>query len=40
MASRVGEKIKLTSIDELLCVPETNGTIEIEFLLLKIIRFE
>ncbi len=30
MASRVGEKIKLTSIDELLCVPETNGTIEIE----------
>ena len=29
-ASRVGEKIKLTSIDELLCVPETNGTIEIE----------
>ena len=30
MASRVGSKIKLTSIDELLCVPETNGTIEIE----------
>ena len=30
MASRVGEKIKLTSIDKLLCVPETNGTIEIE----------
>ena len=30
MASRVGSKIKLTSIDELLCVPETNGTTEIE----------
>ena len=30
MASRVGDKIKLTSIDELLCVPETNGTTEIE----------
>lgn len=30
MASRVGEKIKLTSIDELLCVPETSGTVEIE----------
>ena len=30
MASRVGEKIKLTSIDELLCVPEMNGTVEIE----------
>lgn len=30
MASRVGSKIKLTSIDELLCVPETSGTTEIE----------
>ena len=30
MASRVGEKIKLTSIDELLCVPEMKGTVEIE----------
>ena len=30
MASRVGDKIKLTSIDELLCVPETSGTTEIE----------
>ena len=30
MASRVGDKIKLTSIDELLCVPETNGTTEID----------
>ena len=30
MANRVGAKIKLTSVDELLCVPETNGTTEIE----------
>ena len=26
MAGRAGQKIKLTSIDELLCVPETEGT--------------
>jgi ParB family chromosome partitioning protein len=30
MASRVSGKIKLTSVDELLCVPETAGTVEIE----------
>ena len=30
MGNRIGEKIKLTSIDELLCVPETVGTVEIE----------
>ena len=30
MASRVSNKIKLTSIDELLCVPNTDGTMEIE----------
>lgn len=30
MASRVGQKIKLTSIDELLCVPETEGTVDID----------
>ena len=30
MANRVGAKIKLTSVDELLCVPETSGTTEIE----------
>lgn len=30
MANRIGEKIKLTSIDELLCVPETVGTVELE----------
>lgn len=30
MASRAGQKIKLTSIDELLCVPETEGTIDID----------
>ena len=30
MASRVGNKIKLASIDELLCVPETAGTVELE----------
>ena len=29
MANRVGQKIKMTSIDELLCVPETAGTIDI-----------
>lgn len=33
MASRVGEKIKLTSIDELLCVPETYG-VELPYLFL------
>lgn len=27
---RPGQKITMTSIDELLCVPETEGTIEIE----------
>jgi ParB family chromosome partitioning protein len=30
MASRVSGKIKLTSVNELLCVPETAGTVEIE----------
>ena len=30
MANRAGQKIKLTSIDELLCVPETEGTVDIE----------
>ena len=30
MANRIGEKIKLTSIDELLCVPEIVGTVELE----------
>ena len=30
MAGRVGQKIKLTSIDELLCVPETEGTVDID----------
>ena len=30
MARRPGQKIALTSIDELLCVPETEGTIDIE----------
>lgn len=30
MANRVGTKMKLTSVDELLCVPETQGTMEIE----------
>lgn len=30
MASRAGQKIKLTSIDELLCVPETEGTLDID----------
>ena len=30
MANRPGQKIKMTSIDELLCVPETAGTIDIE----------
>ena len=30
MASRAGQKIKLTSIDELLCVPETEGTIDLD----------
>lgn len=30
MANRFGDKIKLTSIDELLCVPEILGTVELE----------
>lgn len=30
MASRAGQKIKLTSIDELLCVPETEGAVDID----------
>ena len=30
MAGRVGQKIKLTSIDELLCVLETEGTVDID----------
>lgn len=30
MANRVGQKIKLTSIDELLCVPDTEGTIDLD----------
>lgn len=30
MANRPGQKIKLTSIDELLCVPQTAGTTDIE----------
>ena len=30
MANRAGQKIKLTSIDELLCVPETEGTVDID----------
>ncbi len=30
MAGRAGQKIKLTSIDELLCVPETEGTIDLD----------
>lgn len=30
MASRAGQKIKLTSIDELLCVPETEGSVDID----------
>lgn len=30
MANHFGDKIKLTSIDELLCVPETVGTVELE----------
>lgn len=30
MANRPGQKIKMTSIDELLCVPSTEGTTEIE----------
>lgn len=30
MARRPGQKIALTSIEELLCVPETEGTIDIE----------
>ena len=38
MASRVGDKIKLTSKDELLCVPETNGTTEIELGLISAIE--
>ena len=30
MAKRPGQKITMTSIDELLCVPDTEGTIDIE----------
>ena len=30
MANRPGQKIKMTSIDELLCVPDTEGTIDLE----------
>lgn len=30
MANRPGQKIKMTSIDELLCVPDTEGTIDID----------
>lgn len=30
MGTRPGQKIKMTSIDELLCVPETQGTIDID----------
>lgn len=30
MAGSAGQKIKLTSIDELLCVPETEGTVDID----------
>ena len=35
---RVGQKIKLTSVDELLCVPKTEGSTEIE--ISKIHRFK
>jgi len=28
MAKRPGQKITMTSIDELLCVPDTEGTIQ------------
>ena len=30
MANRPGQKIKMPSIDELLCVPDIEGTIDIE----------
>ena len=30
MPSRFKDKIKLTSIDELLCVPEVQGTVDID----------
>ncbi len=30
MANRVGQKIKMTSLDELLCVPETEGTTDLD----------
>lgn len=30
MANRAGQKVKLTSIDELLCVPEVEGTVDID----------
>ncbi len=30
MGQRVGQKIKMTSLDELLCVPETSGTTDIQ----------
>ena len=30
MGQRVGQKIKMTSLDELLCVPEISGTTDIQ----------
>ena len=30
MGNRPGQKIKLTSIDELLCVPQTAGTTDVD----------
>ena len=30
MASRSGQKIKMTSVDELLCVPDMEGTVDID----------
>ena len=30
MASRPGQKIKMTSVDELLCVPDMEGTVDID----------
>ena len=30
MANRVGQKVKMTSLDELLCVPETEGTTDLD----------
>ena len=31
MAKRPGQKITMTSIDELLCVPDMEGTVDIDF---------